>query len=153
MSAAPGDPPWAAYRFVHDAIPADEHRVHLHNLAIAELLFEARNAYITEAVGITWDAMFATGRNLVIRRLEVDFEQEVPAGVALKIGVRAVARSRRTVSLDEAVWRVNPPTAVAVARSVHLVVRLGAPGAIELPEDLVRRFESYEGRRLDPPDR
>ena len=82
MSAAPGDPPWAAYRFVQDTTPSDEHhRVHLHNLAIAELLFEARNAYITEAVGITWEAMFATGRNLVIRRLEVDFEQEVPAGL------------------------------------------------------------------------
>ncbi|MFM9033236.1 MAG: acyl-CoA thioesterase [Mycobacterium sp.] len=144
-----GDPPWAAYRFVRDVTPsAEQHRVHLHNLAIAELLFDARNAYITEAVGITWESMSAAGRTLVIRRLETDFEAEVPAGIALKVGVRAVARSRRTVTLDEAVWRVDPTATIAVARSVHLVVRLEPPGAIELPDDVVRRFESYEGRPL-----
>lgn len=149
MSAETGELPWAAYRFTRDVIPSDEHhRVHLHNLAIAGLLFDTRNAYVTEAVGITWESMFATGRNLVIRRLEVDFNQEVPAGVALKIGVRAVARSRRTVTFDEAVWRVEPPAVVAAAKSVHLVVRLDEPGAIGLPDDVVRRFESYEGRRL-----
>ncbi len=152
MSGEADLPPWVAYRFVREVVPsAEEHRVHLHNLAIAELLFDARNAYVTEGAGIDWDGMHDSGRVLVIRRLEIDFEQEVPAGVALKVGVRAVARSRRTMTFEEAVWRVDPPVLVAVARSVHLVVRADAPGALDLPEDVVGCFEAYEGRRLSGP--
>lgn len=143
--------PWDGYRFVRDIVPSDPHHVHLHNLAIAQLLYDARNAYITEGVGITWDAMSCSGRNLVIRRLEVDFENEVAAGTALKVGVRAAARSRRTVTLDEAVWRADSPGTVARARSVHLVVQLDLPGAIALPDDVVQRFEAYEGRPLVRP--
>lgn len=144
--------PWAAYRFVREVVPpAEEHRVHLHNLAIAELLFDTRNAYVTEGAGIDWEGMHNSGRVLVIRRLEIDFEHEVPAGVALKVGVRAVARSRRTMTFEEAVWRVDPPVVVAVARSLHLVVRADAPVALDLPEDVVRCFEAYEGRRLSGP--
>ncbi len=91
--------PWGPYRFIREVVPADEHRyVHLHNLAITELLFDARNTHITV--------------------------------------------------FEEAVWTVDPPAVIAVARSVHLVVRVDAPGAVELPVDVVQRFESYEGRPL-----
>lgn len=141
--------PWEGFRFVRDVVvPSEGHRIHLHNLAIAELLFDARNTYITECAGIAWQSMFDSGRNLVMRRLEIDYESEVDAGVPLRVGIRAIARSRRTVSLQEAVWRADPPMPVAVGRSVHLVVRFDAPGAIELPEDVLERFETYEGRRL-----
>lgn len=149
MSAATGDPLWAGYHFVVDVVPAgDDELIHLHNLSIAELLFDARNAYVTDAVGISWEGLSDSGRSLILRRLEVDFEREVPLGVALKVGVRAAARSRRTMTFQESVWRVNPPAVIAVARSVHLVVRRDTPGAIELPDDIIERFENYEGRRL-----
>lgn len=142
--------PWADFRFVRDVLPpADEHPFHLHNLAVAELLFEARNTYITEEVGLPWRTLFDTGRNLVLRRLEIDYEREVPGGVPLRVGIRAVGRSRRTVTFDERVWLVGPAAPVAAARSVHLVVRLDAPGAIDLPDDVVTRFETYERRPLD----
>ncbi len=147
--------PWDGYRFVRDVVPSDPHHyVHLHNLAITELLFEARNAYITEGVGIGWESMSASGRTMVMRRLEVDFDNEVADGVALKIGVRAGSRSRRTVTLDEAVWRVAPPATIARARSVLLVVRRQTPGAIDLPDDVLQKFEAYEGRAMKwPPPR
>lgn len=149
MNRTPHEPPWAEWRFVQDVVPTDENRwIHLHNLAIAELLFDARNLYVAERVGISWDGLREAGRTLVLRRLEIDFEQEVPSGTALKVGVRAVTRTRRTVTFDEAVWRVDPPTAVALARSVHLVVRRDRPGAIDLPEDIAGRFEHFEGRPL-----
>lgn len=92
--------------------------------------------------------MLDSGRNIVMRRLEIDFDQEVPAGIALKVGVRASSRSRRAVIYDEAVWRVDPPVTVARARSVHVVVRTDTPGAIEIPDELIGPFEAYEGRRL-----
>ena len=39
--------PWDGFRFVRDvAPPRAGHRIHLHNLAIAELLFDARNTYM-----------------------------------------------------------------------------------------------------------
>lgn len=140
---------WSDYRFVRDVIPPeDSPGVHLHNLAINHLLFDARNAYITEGVGITWESLEQSGRTLILRRLEIDFEREVPAGIPLKVGVRAAERSRRTLRFDEAVWRVDPPIAVAVARSVHLIVRDDEPGAIDLPTDLLDRFEAFEGHRL-----
>jgi len=141
--------PWAGYRFVRDVVPSGEHRhVHLHNLAIAELLFDARNTYITECAGLTWESLAASGRTLILRRLEIDFEREVRAGIPLRIGVRAASRSRRTVTFEEAVWSVDRAALIAVAKSVHLVVRVDTPGAIELPTDVVQRFESYEGRPL-----
>lgn len=152
MSSVPDPLPWAAYRFVRDVVPSThDDRFHLHNLAIAELLFDARNAYVTEGVGIAWESLQDSGRGLVMRRIEIDFEHEVAAGAVLKVGVRAAARSRRTMTFQEAVWQVHPPVAVAVARSVHLVVGADAPGAIDLPEDVMERFEAYEGRRLTGP--
>lgn len=152
MSVSPDLAPWADYRFVQDVLPSkDAHLVHIHNLTIAELLFDARNAYITEGVGIAWESLFDSGRNMVMRWLEIDFRLEVPAGVALKVGVRAAARSRRTMTFQEAVWRVDPPGTVAVARSVHLIVIGDAPEAIELPDEVVGRFEAYEGHRLTGP--
>lgn len=66
----------------------------------------------------------------------------------MKVGVRAATRSRRTLTFEEAVWRTDTGDAVAVARSVHLLVLLDAPGAIDLPDDVVEGFESFEGRPL-----
>ena len=45
MTGLSSELPWARYRFVKDVAPLDpSHGIHLHNLAIAELLFDARNA-------------------------------------------------------------------------------------------------------------
>lgn len=143
--------PWHGFRFIRDVVPSETgNEVHLHNLTIAQLLFDARNAYV-EAAGILWASLFATDRNMVMRRLEIDFESESPAGIPLKVGVRATTRSRRTLIFEEALWRIEPPHAIAVARSVHVVIRLSAPGAISLPDDLVEKFENYEGRPLCGP--
>lgn len=152
MSAGAGENLWADFRFVVDVAGSGaDGLIHLHNLSIAELLFEARNAYVTEGVGISWERLAESGRSLILRRLEVDFEREVPAGVALKVGVRAATRSRRTMTFHESVWRVDPPATIAVARSLHLVVNTDAYGAVELPRDIVERFEAYEGRPLTGP--
>jgi len=67
----------------------------------------------------------------------------------LKVGVRAVARTRRTLTFAEAVWRVDPPLAVAIARSVHLLVLVDTPGAIDLPVEIVARFEAFEDQPLN----
>jgi acyl-CoA thioesterase FadM len=115
------------------------------------MLFYARNSYITEAVGMVWQDLFDSGRNMIMRRLEIDYEREAPATVPLKVGVRAGTRSRRTLTFDEAVWQVDPASTIAVARSVHVVVRFDAPGAIELPDDVLGRFEAYEERPLQLP--
>jgi acyl-CoA thioesterase FadM len=124
---------------------------HLNNLTIAELLFRARNSYITEAVGMVWQDLFDSGRNMIMRRLEIDYEREAAATAALKVGIRAAKRSRRTLTFEEVVCQVDPPVTIAFARSVHLVVRLDSPGAIDLPDDVVRRFEAYEERPLRLP--
>jgi len=141
--------PWARYRFVKDVAPLDpSHGIHLHNLAIAELLFDARNAYLTDGIGVTWEDLQRSGHNLVIRRLEIDFEREVRGGIPLKVGVRAVTRTRRTITFEEAVWRADPPVSIAAARSVHLLVLVDTPGAIDLPDDVVARFEAFEDQPL-----
>lgn len=144
--------PWAGFRFVQDVTPPSEgHRFHLNNLTIAELLFHGRNAYITQGVGMAWEGLFESGRNMIMRRLEIDYEREAPAGVPIKVGVRAARRSRRTMTFEEAVWLVEPAVPIAVARSVHLVVRFDTPGSIELPDDVVGLFEAYEGHPLPSP--
>jgi acyl-CoA thioesterase FadM len=150
MTGSASELPWASYRFVKDVAPLDPLQgIHLHNFAIAELLFDARNAYLTEGIGVTWESLLRSGQNLVIRRLEIDFESEVRGGIPLKVGVRAVARTRRTLTFAEAVWRVDPPLAIAIARSVHLLVLVDTPGAIDLPVEIVARFEAFEDQALN----
>ena len=139
--------PWSGFRFVRDVVPSG-HRIHVHNLAIAELLFDARNAYIAEGVGLSWQRLFDTQRNLVMRRLVIDYEREAHDGVPVKVGVRAAGRSRRTLTLDEVVWGAESGLPIIVAQSVQLVVRLDAQGAIDLPDDVVQQFEAYEERPL-----
>ena len=149
MTSSSSELPWARYRFVNDVAPLDpSHGIHLHNLAIAELLFDARNAYLTDGIGVTWEDLQRSGHNLVIRRLEIDFEREVRGGIPLKVGVRAVTRTRRTITFEEAVWRADPPVSIAAARSVHLLVLVDTPGAIDLPDDVVARFEAFEDQPL-----
>jgi len=149
MTGLSSELPWARYRFVKDVEPLDpSYGIHLHNLAIAELLFDARNAYLTEGIGVTWEGLQRSGHNLVMRRLEIDFEHEVREGIPLKVGVRAATRTRRTITFEEAVWRVDPPVLIAAARSVHLLVLVDTPGAIDLPDDVVARFEAFEGQPL-----
>jgi acyl-CoA thioesterase FadM len=152
MEQQDGAVPWARFLFVTDPAPSLEgQRLHVNNLTIAEMLFYARNSYITEAVGMVWQDLFDTGRNMIMRRLEIDYERETSGTVPLKVGMRAATRSRRTLTFEEAVWQVDPPLTIALARSVHLVVRFETPGAIELPDDVVNRFEAYEGRTLELP--
>jgi acyl-CoA thioesterase FadM len=147
-----GAPPWAGFRYVMEPAPSIDGRpFHLNNLTIAELLFNARNSYITQAVGMVWQDLFDTGRNMIMRRLEIDYEREAAATASLKVGIRAAKRSRRTLTFEEIVCQVDPPSTIAVGRSVHVVVRFDAPGAIELPEDVVRRYEAYEQRPLQVP--
>ena len=136
----PGD-----FRFVVPAV-ADPNGsvVHLHNLEITEQLFRTRNSYITEAVGLAWTDLFASGRNLIMRRLAVDFEREASRSDQLVCGVRARWRSRRTLTFEEVLW-TSHGDAIARAESVHLAIRTDAPGALELPADIVELFERYEG--------
>jgi hypothetical protein len=44
---------------------------------------------------------------------------------------------------------VDPPLAVAIARSVHLLVLVDTPGAIDLPVEIVARFEAFEDQPLN----
>ena len=78
--------------------------VHVHNLQIAEIFFQARNRYITDAVGLSWPAIFASGRNLIMRRLAIDFEREASVNDDLVCGVRARWRSRRSLTFEEVVF-------------------------------------------------
>jgi acyl-CoA thioesterase FadM len=88
---------------------------------------------------------------MIMRRLTIDYEGEVAAGVPLRLGVRARARSRRTLTLDEAVWQQDPPRTIALGTSVHVAVRFDTPGALPLPDDVVARFEAFEGGTLPAP--
>lgn len=141
--------PWEGFRFIHEVTPdADDHPFHLNNLGVAELLFDARNAYVTDGVGLSWQELFDSGRVFAMRRLEINYERQVAAGRRLKIGIKAVLRSRRTLTFDEAAWESESGARFAVARSVHLVVRADSGDAVELPDDILDRFASFEGRRI-----
>ena len=133
------------FRFVLDVDLSEEKPAgfHVHNLAIAEILFNGRNQYLA-TVGVDWPRMIASGKNLVIRQLTIDYESEGPEGVALRCGVRTATRSNRSVTLDEWVWVADAGTVIARARSVHVSVQLDPPAAIEVPADLWARIERFE---------
>jgi hypothetical protein len=43
---------------------------------------------------------------------------------------------------------VDPPVVIAAARSVHLMVLVDTPGAIDLADEIVARFEAFEDQPL-----
>lgn len=135
--------PEERFRFAMDVPGATGAGFHLHNLAIAEILFHGRNAYLA-AVGVDWPRMIAAGHNLVIRQVAIDFEAEVAVGTPLRCGVRTEGRSNRTLTLEEAIWAPATGTVAATARSLHISVQLDPPAAVELPGDLWERIERFE---------
>jgi acyl-CoA thioesterase FadM len=138
-----GPTPVERFRFTLEVPNPSGEGFHLHNLAIAEILYGARNAYLAR-VGVDWAAMIAGGTNLVIRQVTIDFEGEVGEGVPLRSGVRAANRSNRTLTLEEVLWAPGTGLVVARARSLHVSVRLEPPAAVELPADLWARIEQFE---------
>jgi acyl-CoA thioesterase FadM len=93
-------------------------------------------------------ALTPNGVHPVLRRVSYSLEGEAFPGDALRCGLRAASRSRRSCTLEGAVWHAADERMVHVAQLVTVFVDPTRPGAVEVPEDFWREVERLEGRPI-----
>jgi acyl-CoA thioesterase FadM len=124
---------------------------HIDNLQIAQLLYDAWMHYMVEGLGQDQGELFSGVGRPIVREINVRFDAEVFPGEALRCGVRATSRSRRSLALEQVLWRAVDEQTVAAGRT-HLVTIDTATGqAVEIPSELWAAVERAEGRSIPAP--
>jgi acyl-CoA thioesterase FadM len=108
-----------------------------------------------ELVSTLWSAYLAKVRADLppspvvpaMRRASYSLDGEAFAGQSLQRGIRAVARSRRSVTFDGAVWHADDGRFVHRAEIVTVFIEPGT-GSVAVPEDFWAAVEALEGRTI-----
>jgi hypothetical protein len=85
----------------------------------------------------------------VVRQITTRFERECHAGDALRCGVRAVSRTRRSYVLEEALWLANSGEVIATSRVVMTGIDRTTGRAAEIPSTMWKVVEELEGRAIE----
>jgi acyl-CoA thioesterase FadM len=135
--------------FVHHMTAPDEGHgpgVHLSNLGVARVLFEARSAFLLglDIEGGIWSQPVTP----LIRELLIRYEAEVMPGVPLSCRIAVVSRSRRAFVMQESVTDISDaaaPRLVATCRGVHVAVESARGAPVEIPDPLIDAIVAAQG--------
>lgn len=135
--------------FVHHLAAPDEGHgaaIHLTNLGVAQVLFEARGAFLSslDIEGGIWNQPVTP----LIRELLIGYESEVMPGAPLACRILVVSRSRRAFVMEESVSDVSnraAPRLVATCRGVHVAVESARGGSVEMPDSLIDAIAKRQG--------
>jgi acyl-CoA thioesterase FadM len=135
--------------FVHCMTAPDEGHgpgVHLTNLGVAQVLFEARGSFFLslDIEGGIWNQpVFPMIRELLFR-----YESEVMTGVPLACHIKVASRSRRTFVMQESVTDISDvaaPRLVATCRGVHVAVEPARGASADVPDALIDAIVVSQG--------
>jgi acyl-CoA thioester hydrolase len=98
---------------------------HVNNVSVAAHIESGRVAYAFDLLA----RLDAGDRNIILRRLEVDYLSEIRYPTELQVGSRLAAVGRTSFTVDTAVFRGE--TCVATGRSVLVVLGPDGPTPIE----------------------
>jgi acyl-CoA thioesterase FadM len=118
---------------------------HLTALAADELFFVARGLYFSDTInrsGIGPDFW------LIYRHIEVDYVAEAFVGEPVRTGVRAVGRSRRSVTMQQVLQAqaaAHPYRTIATARLIVVAFDVANRISVEVPDALWRAIEAFDG--------
>ncbi len=118
-------------------------------IQITEMVYRAWTHYLTEGIGFSEGETFTNdGVRPIVRQVTVRVDAEVFPREALHCGVRALSRSDRSFTLEQALWRDADDRLLALC-SVVLVTfdpSSGRPTAV--PAHLWDAVEGFEGRKI-----
>ena len=132
----------------HMAAPDEGHgaAIHLNNLGVAQVLFEARGAFLSglDIEGGIWKQPVTP----LIRELLIGYQSEVMPGAPLACRILVVSRSRRAFVMEESVSDLSDgaaPRLVATCRGVHVAVESARGGSVEMPDSLIDAIAVRQG--------
>lgn len=150
---AAADPPGAdregldQYRFVVP-VPLEDrhfHSGHLNFLSAPELLYAIGDRYFNEAIGWDGDRGNGTEHWLSLRNMMINYDSEAFPGESLQCGVRLIRRSRRTLTLRQAMWETTTHRVVVEAEMTRVFFLVASRQAVDVPEDMWAAIRAYEG--------
>lgn len=121
---------------------------HIGNVEIAGLLHQARMGYLLDGVGLARTQLYDDERNMVLREVRITYEREVRGAAALTATVRAVKRSRRSFTLEEAIWLTDTGDLVASTNALLIIVSRTTGKGMDVPVDVWDAVEAYEGHAI-----
>jgi acyl-CoA thioesterase FadM len=119
---------------------------HLGNVASAQIITDAVLSYFREE--IRWYGPPPPEVPVPFRRLSLSYESQAFRDDELFCGVGVEWRGSRTLRLSGAIWIGNRDRLVVGAEIVLVCFSKQRRQAVEVPADLIRRIEEYEGRPL-----
>jgi acyl-CoA thioesterase FadM len=143
--------------FVHHMVAPDEGHgpgIHLTNLGVAQVLFEARSAFFLslDIDGGIWNQPVIP----MIRELLIRYESQVMAGVPLACPIAVVSRSRRAFVMEESVMDISDvgsPRLIATCRGVHVAVESARGTSAEMPDPLIEAIVVGQGAPVPSQER
>src|SRR5882724_8784219 len=99
----------ADFRFVIDVVPSegDYNAVHLSHVGTARLFEETRIGYLFPddcRGGVSWPDTAGMDLLPMVKEVLIRHQREALAGEPLRVGARPVARGRRSLVVEEALW-------------------------------------------------
>jgi len=82
------------------------------------------------------------------RRITTVLDNECFAGQALQRGIKAVARTRRTYTLQAALWHADDGRMVVTSEFVTVAADRSTGSAVEIPAELWANVERIEGHEI-----
>jgi acyl-CoA thioesterase FadM len=127
--------------------PPIEGGSHINYVQIAGVLFDTWQQYLETVAG---EESHNPKGFPTVRAVSLRVDREVMPDDDLRCGVRAIARSGRSFTLEQVLERRGDATVLAVGTVVLVTVdrTAGAPAAV--PEALVAALERAEGHPLGP---
>ena len=136
------------YPWIEDVVAPDVGSAgHIDNIQIAQLMYDAWMRYLLDGVGLDREIFNRQGRPTV-REITARFDGEVFPGDALKCGVRALSRRRRSFTLEEVLWKASDGRRLASGTVVLVTVDPTTYTPVEVPAELWSEIERAEQREI-----
>lgn len=137
-----------SYPWIEDLVAPDVGAAgHIDNIQITALMYGAWMHYLMDGVRLPEDVFDKLGRPTV-REITARFDAEIFPGDALQCGVRVLARSRRSFTLAEALWKQSDGSRVATGTTVLVTIDPKTYTPVEIPAVIWDEIERFEGRTI-----
>ena len=133
----------ATFNFIEEVFAPDGVGDHVVDYEVQTILSGGWQRYVAFMREASGDA-----HTPVVRRITTSFESECRGGVRLLLGVRAAHRSRRSYTLEEALWIAETHMIIATSTAVVVSLDRAIGRAVEVPPPLWSAVERFEGRTI-----
>jgi acyl-CoA thioesterase FadM len=133
------------YRWRTDTIVADSGSLgHVDGMQVAQILFESWTRYLGEGLGLAHEVVFDDSCRPILREMSTRFDAEVYPGERLTCGVRAVARTVKSFTLSQALWRSDTHVQVAAGSTVLITIDVQTGRAVPIAPRLWRAIQQVD---------